>query len=82
MCIRDSQNVWMDGYLHVQALARMLKEGLELNPGENLYEGQIVTSAEVNDELLNRAQSEETMNAWYRNYIQENNLQNFGLKVN
>lgn len=76
------QNVWMEGYLPVQALARMLKEGLELNPGENLYEGQIVTSAEVNDELLNRAQSEETMNAWYRNYIQENNLQNFGLKVN
>ena len=75
------QNVWLEGYLPVQALARMLKEGLELNPEDNLYDGQIVTSGEVTEELMNRAASEENMNAWYRNYIKENGLEDFGLLV-
>ena len=57
----------------------MLTEGKKLNGGENLYEGQIVTSGEVTDELKNRAQSEDTMNEWYRNFIKENGLENFGL---
>lgn len=73
------QNVWMEGYLPVQAAARMLTEGKKLKVGENLYEGQIVTSGEVTDELKNRAQSEDTMNEWYRNFIKENGLENFGL---
>lgn len=75
------QNVWLEGYLPVQALARMLKEGMELNPEDNLYDGQIVTSADVNDDLMNRAASEKNMNAWYRNYIKENGLEDFGLIV-
>ena len=74
------QNVWMEGYLPVQAAARMLLEGKELAAEENLYQGQIVTSEEVTEELKNRAQSEQTMNDWYRNYIKENGLENFGLK--
>ena len=57
----------------------MLTEGKKLKGGENLYEGQIVTSGEVTDELKNRAQSEDTMNEWYRNFIKENGLENFGL---
>ncbi len=73
------QNVWLEGYLPVQALARMLKEGYELNPEDNLYDGQIVTSSQVTDELMNRAQSEATMNEWYRNYIKANGLETFGL---
>ena len=73
------QNVWLEGYLPVQALARMLQEGYELNPEDNLYDGQVVTSAEVTDELMNRAQSESTMNEWYRSYIKANGLETFGL---
>lgn len=73
------QNVWLEGYLPVQAAARMLLEGKELAGGENLYEGQIVTSEQVTDEIKNRAQSEESMNEWYRNYIKENGLESFGL---
>ncbi len=73
------QNVWMEGYLPVQAAARMLKEGKKLAAEENLYEGQIVTSEEVTEELKNRAQSEQTMNDWYRDYIKKNGLENFGL---
>ncbi|MCI7381974.1 MAG: substrate-binding domain-containing protein [Hungatella hathewayi] len=73
------QNVWLEGYLPVQAAARMLTEGKKLKAGENLYEGQIVTSSEVTEELKNRAQSEATMNAWYRNFIKENGLEDFGL---
>lgn len=74
------QNVWLEGYLPVQAAARMLTEGKKLKGGENLYEGQIVTSEEVTAELKNRAQSEATMNEWYRNFIKENGLENFGLE--
>ncbi len=73
------QNVWMEGYLPVQAAARMLTEGKKLKGGENLYEGQIVKSDEVTEELKNRAQSEATMNEWYRNFIKENGLEDFGL---
>ncbi len=75
------QNVWLEGYLPVQALARMLQEGLELNTEDNLYDGQIVKSSEVTDELKERAASEENMNAWYRKYIEENGLEDFGLIV-
>ena len=71
--------MWLEGYLPVQALARMLQEGYELNPEDNLYDGQVVTSAEVTDELMNRAQSESTMNEWYRSYIKANGLETFGL---
>ena len=39
-----------------------------------------MTSEEVTDELKLRAESEESMNEWYRNYIQENGLEDFGLK--
>ena len=73
------QNVWLEGYLPVQAVARMLKEDKTLKSGENLYEGQVVTSDEVTEELKNRAQSETTMNEWYRNFIKENGLESFGL---
>lgn len=73
------QNVWLEGYLPVQALARMLKEGRQLNPEDNLYDGQIVTSSEVTDELMQRAESEANMNAWYRKYIKDNGLEEFGL---
>ncbi len=73
------QNVWLEGYLPVQALARMLKEGRQLNPEDNLYDGQIVTSSEVTDELMERAASEDNMNAWYRKYIADNGLEEFGL---
>lgn len=73
------QNVWLEGYLPVQALARMLKEGRQLNPEDNLYDGQIVTSSDVTDELKQRAESEANMNAWYRSYIAENGLEDFGL---
>lgn len=73
------QNVWLEGYLPVQAAARMLLEGKKLASEENLYQGQIVTSEEVTEELKNRAQSEQTMNDWYRNYIKENGLESFGL---
>ena len=75
------QNVWLEGYLPVQAAARMLKEGLALKEGENLYPGQIVTSEGVTEELKNRAESEETMNEWYRNYVEESGLKDFGLVV-
>lgn len=74
------QNVWLEGYLPVQAAARVLLEGKELAGGENLYDGQIVVSGQVTEELKNRAQSEEAMNAWYRNYIKEQGLEGFGLK--
>ena len=63
----------------MQAAARMLTEGKKLKGGENLYEGQIVKSDEVTEELKNRAQSEATMNEWYRNFIKENGLEDFGL---
>lgn len=74
------QNVWLEGYLPVQALARMLTEGKEIQEGENLYQGQVVTSEEVTDELKARAESEDAMNEWYRNYVKENGLEDFGLK--
>ena len=74
------QNVWMEGYLPVQAAARMLKEGKTIKAGENLYDGQVVTAEDVNEELLKRAESKENMDEWYRNYIKENGLEDFGLE--
>ena len=75
----NNSDVVMAAYDPGTEALSMLQEGYELNPEDNLYDGQVVTSAEVTDELMNRAQSEATMNEWYRNYIKANGLETFGL---
>ncbi len=74
------QNVFLAGYLPVQALCRSIREGIEIIPGEHYYPGQIITPDQA-DALIERESGREAMASWYRQYILENNLKDFGLKV-
>ncbi|HEX2979320.1 MAG TPA: substrate-binding domain-containing protein [Anaerolineaceae bacterium] len=74
------QNVYLAGYLPTQALARHFKEGLEINPGVNLYNGELDLAADAQT-LMDRESDAAARTAWYANYITENSLNNFGLVV-
>lgn len=73
------QNPYLAGYLPVQAIARHVREGLEINPGVNLYPGEFMLP-ETAEELIEREGGGEPRKEWYRNFIEENDLQDFGLQ--
>jgi len=73
------QNPYLAGYMPVQAIARHVREGLEINPGVNLYPGEFMLPEDA-EGLIEREGGGEPRVEWYRNFIAENNLQDFGLK--
>ena len=73
------QNPFLAGYMPVQAISRHVREGLEINPGVNLYPGEFMLP-ETAEELIEREGGGEPRKEWYRNFIEENDLQDFGLQ--
>jgi ABC-type sugar transport system substrate-binding protein len=74
------QNVYLAGYLPIQALARHFQEGLEINPGINLYNGELDLAADAQS-LMDRESDAAQRTAWYARYITDNNLADFGLVI-
>jgi len=72
------QNPYLAGYTPVQALARHFEEELEITPGENLYPGELILPEDA-EALIDREGGGEPRTAWYANFIEENNLEDFGL---
>jgi len=63
----------------VQAIALHVREGREINPGPNLYPGELILPEDA-EALLEREGGGEPRTEWYRAFIDENNLREFGLK--
>lgn len=74
------QNPYLAGYLPVQAIARHVREGLEINPGLNLYPGELILPENA-EMLIEREGGGEPRVEWYREFIETNNLHDFGLVV-
>ena len=74
------QNPYLAGYLPVQAIARSVREGLEINPGLNLYPGELILPEDA-ESLIEREEGGEARVAWYDAFIEANDLQNFGLVI-
>ncbi|MCA9906867.1 MAG: substrate-binding domain-containing protein, partial [Anaerolineae bacterium] len=72
------QNPYLAGYLPVQAIARHVRDGLEINPGVNLYPGELILPEDA-EGLIEREGGGQPRVDWYRSFIDENNLQDFGL---
>ncbi len=75
------QNPYLAGYLPVQAIARSVREGLAINSGINLYPGEVILPVDA-DGLIEREGGGQARTNWYRNFIDQNNLRNFGLIIN
>jgi len=73
------QNPYLAGYLPVQAIVKHIREGREINPGINLYPGELILPEDA-EGLMERAKGGESQREWYRKFIDENNLRDFGLK--
>ncbi len=74
------QNPYLAGYLPVQAIARSVREGLEINPGVNLYPGELILPEDA-EGLMDREGGGEARVEWYKNFIAENELEDFGLAI-
>lgn len=74
------QNPYLAGYLPVQAIARHVREGLEISPGINLYPGELILPEDA-EGLIEREEGGEARVEWYDTFIEENDLQDFGLVV-
>ncbi len=74
------QNPYLAGYLPVQAIARAVREGLAINPGVNLYPGELILPQDA-EALIERESGGQARVAWYDAFIEENGLQDFGLVV-
>jgi simple sugar transport system substrate-binding protein len=72
------QNPYLAGYLPVQAIARHVRDGLEINPGVNLYPGEFMLPADA-EGLIEREGGGQPRRDWYNNFIDENDLRGFGL---
>lgn len=74
------QNPYLAGYLPVQAIARHVREGLAINPGLNLYPGELILPEDAPD-LIERESGGQARVDWYRDFIEANDLQSFGLQT-
>jgi ABC-type sugar transport system substrate-binding protein len=74
------QNPYLAGYLPVQAIARHVREGLAINPGVNLYPGELILPENA-EGLLEREGGGQPRTDWYKQFIADNHLKDFGLVV-
>jgi ribose transport system substrate-binding protein len=72
------QNIFLAGYLSVQAIARNIQEGYKIEPGVHYYEGEVIRPKDA-AALIVRESGRDEMTKWYRQYIKDNNLTTFGL---
>ena len=73
------QNPYLAGYLPVQAIVKQVSEGKEIKAGKNLYPGELILPEDA-ESLMDRASGGEARTEWYRNFLDENSLRDFGLK--
>lgn len=73
------QNPYLAGYLPVQAIALHVREGVPIKSGLNLYPGELILPEDAQG-LIEREGGAQPRTDWYKSFIQENNLQRFGLE--
>jgi ABC-type sugar transport system substrate-binding protein len=72
------QNPYLAGYLPVQAIARAVREGRTIEPGLHLYPGEHILPADA-EALLEREGGGQPRTDWYKTFMADNNLADFGL---
>jgi len=74
------QNPYLAGYLPVQAIVRSVREGIKIKPGANLYPGESILPKDA-EGLIKREGGGADRTAWYKKFIADNKLKDFGLAV-
>jgi ABC-type sugar transport system substrate-binding protein len=73
------QNAYMAGYMPVQAAALSIREGKAIKAGLNLYPGELIVPEDA-ESLVERESGGEPRTEWYKNFLDENDLREFGLE--
>jgi len=74
------QNPYLAGYLPVQAIVRSMREGIKIKPGKNLYPGESILPKDA-EGLVKREAGGQDRTDWYKKFIADNKLKDFGLEV-